>query len=123
VNNVFQQDYIFAPGDNSALFDNVRVTNGRLLVTETPIGLQSDGATPNAEPDFNGAQIQAVSLDPVTITTAVNGHALTLNWANYGSLLSATNLGGPWLPVIGAVSPYAVGTTNAAMEFFRIKIH
>ena len=123
VNNVFQQDYIFAPGDNSALFDSVRVTNGGLLVTETPIGLQSDGATPNAEPDFNGAQIQAVSLDPVTVTTAVSGHALTLNWANYGTLLSATNLAGPWVPVTGAVSPYAVGTTNAAAEFFRVKVH
>ena len=60
---------------------------------------------------------------PVTLTTTVSGSALTLNWANYGTLLSATNLAGPWVPVTGAVSPFTIGTTNAAAEFFRIKIH
>jgi hypothetical protein len=122
VDNVFQQDWMFAPGDNSALFTNVHVTNGGLLITETPIGLQSDGVTPNAETDFNGAQIQAVSLDPVTITPAYSGGNLTLSWANYGTLLSATNLAGPWMPVTGAVTPFQVSTTNAA-AFYRVKIH
>ena len=122
VDNVFQQDWMFAPGDNSALFTNVHVTNGGLLITETPIGLQSDGVTPNTEPDFNGAQVQAVSLDPVTITPAYSGGNLTLSWANYGTLLSATNLAGPWVPVTGAVSPFQAGTTNAA-KFFRVQIH
>ncbi len=122
LDNVFQQDYLFAPGDNSALFANVRVTNGGLLVSETPIGLQSDGVTPNGEPDFNGVQIQAVSLDPVSITSTVSGSALTLTWANYGSLQSATNLAGPWVPVAGAASPFVVGTTNAGAQFFRVKV-
>ena len=121
VDNVFQQDWMFAPGDNSAVFTNVHVTNGGLLITETPIGLQSD-STPNGEPDFNGAQLQAVSLDPVTITPAYSGGNLTLSWANYGTLLGATNLAGPWVPVTGAVSPFQVSTTNAA-AFYRVKIH
>jgi hypothetical protein len=121
--NVYQQDYYFAPGDNSALFENIRVSNGGLSVGETPIGLQSDGVTPNTEPDFNGAQLQAVSLDPVNITSTVSGSALTLNWANYGTLMSATNLAGPWAPVTGAVSPFVVSTTNAVAEFFSVKIH
>jgi hypothetical protein len=120
--NVFQQDWMFAPGDNSALFTNVHVTDGGLLINETGIGLQSDGVTPNTEPDFNGAQLQAVSLDPVRITSTVSGGALTLNWANYGTLLSATNLAGPWVPVAGGMSPFVISTTNAA-EFFRVKIH
>lgn len=122
LDNVFQQDYLFAPGDNSALFANVRVANGGLLVSEAPIGLQSDGVTPNGEPDFNGVQIQAVSLDPVTLTTGVSASGLTLTWANYGSLQTATNLAGPWVPVAGAVSPFVVGTTNAGAQFFRVKV-
>lgn len=122
-NNVYQQDFMFAPGDNTALFTNVLVTNGGLLINETPIGLQSDGVTPNTEPDFNGAQIQAVSLNPVRITSTVSGSALTLNWANYGTLMSATNLAGPWVPVTGATSPFVTSTTNAAAMFFNVKIH
>jgi hypothetical protein len=120
--NVFQQDWMFAPGDNSALFTNVHVTNGGLLINETAIGLQSDGVTPNTEPDFNGAQLQAVSLDPVNLASTVSGSGLTLNWANYGTLLSATNLAGPWGPELGAISPYVVSPTNAT-KFFRVKIH
>jgi hypothetical protein len=120
--NVFQQDWMFAPGDNSALFTNVHVTNGGLLINETAIGLQSDGVTPNTEPDFNGAQLQAVSLDPVSLASTVSGSGLTLNWANYGTLLSATNLAGPWGPEPGAISPYVVSPTNAT-KFFRVKIH
>jgi len=119
--NVFQQDWMFAPGDNSALFESVHVTDGGLLITETPIGTQND-SSPNMEPDFNGVQIQAVSLDPVTITPFYSGGSLTLNWANYGTLLSATNLAGPWAPVTGAASPFQVSTTNAA-AFFRVQIH
>ena len=119
--NVFQQDWMFAPNDNSALFTSVTVTTGGLLIDETPIGLQDD-LSPNMEPDFNGIQLQAVSLDPVTITPTYSGGNLTLNWANYGSLLSATNVSGPWVPVTGAVSPFQVSTTNAA-TFFRVQIH
>jgi hypothetical protein len=120
--NVFQQDVLFAPGDNSALFENVHVTSGGLLIDETPIGYQSDGVTLNTEPDFNGAQIQAVSLDPVTLTASSLRGSLTLSWANYGTLLSATNLAGPWGPEAGALSPFSVNPTNAA-KFFRVKIH
>ena len=118
--NVFQQDWMFAPGDNSAVFENVQITNGGFLIEETPIGLQDD-LSPNTEPDFNGLQLQAISLDPVTVTSSYSGGILTLSWANYGTLLSATNLAGPWAPVPGALSPFPVSTTNAAM-FFRITI-
>jgi hypothetical protein len=113
--NVFQQDYMFAPGDNTALFDSVVVSNGGLVINETPIGLQADGVTPNTEPDFNGVQLQAVSLDPVTIAPVFNGGNLTLSWGNYGTLLSTTNLAaGPWVPVTGAVSPFCGWNTASA---------
>jgi hypothetical protein len=117
--NVFQQDWMFAPNDNTALFTNVQVTQGWLLLEETPIGM--NGENPNTEPDFNGVQIQAVSLDPVTVTSSYSDGTLTLSWANYGTLLSATNVTGPWVPVAGAVSPFPVSTTNPA-TFFRVTI-
>lgn len=125
VNNVFQQDLMFAPGDNSALFTNVLVTNGGLVIDETPTGLLSDG-TPNGEPDFNGVQIQAISIDSVAVTltntySGGSGGTLTLSWPS-GTLVSATNLvTGPWVPVAGAVSPFQVSATNNA-TFFRVKI-
>jgi hypothetical protein len=123
VNNVFQQDLMFAPGDNSALFTNVVVTNGGLVIDETPIGLQSD-STPNGEPDFNGVQIQAVSLNTVVLSQTYSGGSggtLTLSWPS-GTLVSTTNLvTGPWVPVAGAVSPFQVSATNNA-TFFRVKI-
>jgi hypothetical protein len=118
--NAFQQDLLFAPGDNSALFTNVVVTNGVLVIDETPIGTQSDG-TSNGEPDFNGVQIQAVSLNPVVLTPTYSGGWLTLSWPS-GTLVTATNLmTGPWVPVTGAASPFQVSATNSA-AFFRVLV-
>ena len=92
-------------------------------MTEAPTGLQSDGSA-NGEPDFNGAQLQAVSIDPVTLTQGVNGSGqLTLTWANYGTLMTSSNLAtGSWTPVAGAVSPFTISPTNAA-GFYRVQIH
>ena len=118
--NIFKQDSIFAPGDNTALFQNVAVTNGSLLVTETPIGTNPD-STPNMEPDFNGVQLQAVSLDPVTITPVFSGGNLTLSWGNYGTLMSSTNVAGPWAPMTSNASPVQINPTNSA-RFFRIML-
>jgi hypothetical protein len=120
--NVYQQDTIFTPGDNTALFENVHVTNGGLLIQEEPIGLLSD-SSPNMEPDFNGVQIQAVTLDPVSLSTTSDGINLTLTWANYGTLLSSTNPAGPWAPEAGAMSPFQIPQTNSPGKFFRVKIH
>ena len=122
INNVFQQDWMFAPGDNTALFANVVVSDGSIVIGETPTGTQSDGSA-NGEPDFNGVQIQAVSIDTVVLTNTYSGGSggtLTLSWPS-GTLVSATNLLGPWVPVAGAASPFQVSVTNKA-EFFRVKV-
>jgi hypothetical protein len=110
---------MFAQGDNTALFTGIAVTNGSLNLAVIP------NPYPGTEWDFNGVQLQAVNLAPVVITTALGGSGssqnLTLTWANYGTLMSATNLAGPWVPVTGAISPFVVSTTNTA-EFFSVKL-
>jgi len=45
-----------------------------------------------------------------------------LSWANYGTLMSATNVAGPWAPVAGAASPFLVNRTNAT-QFYSVKVH
>jgi hypothetical protein len=118
-NLVNAQDVMFAQGDNTALFTGIAVTNGSLNLAVIP------NPYPGTEWDFNGVQLQAVNLAPVVITTALGGSGssqnLTLTWANYGTLMSATNLAGPWVPVTGAISPFVVSTTNTA-EFFSVKL-
>jgi len=110
------QDKFFTYGDNTVLFANVVVSDGGLVlgVDTNPSG--------GPEWDFNGIQLQAVNLAPVTITTTVNGGVSTLSWANYGTLVGATNLTGPWVVETGAVSPFQVNPTNAA-KFFRVLVH
>lgn len=115
-NIVGTQDTYFVDGETATVFANVVVTDGGFLLSMADY----NGAT---ETDFNGAQLQAVSLDPVRLSTAASGSSLTLSWANYGTLLNATNLAGPWMPVAGAISPFTVTTTNTAPQFFRVKIH
>ena len=115
---LYEQDKIFAYGDNTALFESVVVSNNSLVlgVDANPHG--------GHEWDFNGVQIQAVSLaaaPPIKITTALSGGKLTLSWAKYGALVSATNLAGPWVPEIGAASPFQVNPTNAS-KFFRVEL-
>jgi len=116
LNNV--QDTLFVAGDNTAVFDNVSITGGSLLV-----GVAPGDPTSSTQTAFNGAQLQAVSLSPtpVTLTTFASTNGLTLNWANYGALLSATNVAGPWTVVSGATSPFVVNPTNAA-NFFRVLV-
>ena len=111
------QDTLFVAGDNTAVFENVPVSNGGLYVPIAPVNPATDTQTA-----FNGAQLQAVSLNPVTLTLTTSGSSRpTLNWANYGSLLSATNVAGPWSVIPGATSPFVVNPTNRA-NFFRVLV-
>lgn len=117
LNNV--QDSLFVAGDNTVVFENVAVTNGGLLVPVAPVDPASSTQTA-----FNGAQLQLVSLsdNPVTLTATPGAGGLTLSWTNYGVLLSATNIAGPWITVPGATSPFVVNPTKAA-GFFRVLVH
>jgi hypothetical protein len=107
-------------GNNFVVFTNVHVSGGTLSVDVLPTPVVPK-YNPNTEADFNGAQIQLVSLDspPVFLTNSVSGGNLTLNWSQ-GTLQTATNLLGPWTD-IASPSPVSVGTTNKE-QFFRVKV-
>jgi hypothetical protein len=102
---------------NFVVFSNVHVGTGTLSVDVEP----NSGAG-STEADFNGAQIQLISLDPISLTTAVTNSSMTLTWPGTGTLQSATNLLGPWTTV-NQTSPAVipVAETNA-MQFFRVKV-
>ena len=102
---------------NFVVFSNVHVSGGTLSVDVEP---NSGGGS--TEADFNGAQIQLVSLDAVALTNIVSGSNMTLTWPGTGTLQTSTNLLGPWIP-INAPSPVTVpvATTNSA-QFYRVKV-
>ena len=53
-----------------------------------------------------------------TITIGKVGSSVTLTWST-GSLVSSTNVSGPYTPVAGAASPYPVTTTVGPKVFYR----
>jgi len=61
---------------------------------------------------------------PLTLYPHLTNSSLVLTWTNAGAsvLQSATNVGGPWVPVLGAASPY-VGAVlpGAPTRFFRLQ--
>jgi hypothetical protein len=83
---------------NTAL--NVNQINSTMVATVT---------TPTV-PVFSGGT-------PV-VTTGAHGPQFTLTYS--GTLLSATNVAGPFLPVAGATSPYTVIVSNAPDMFFEL---
>jgi hypothetical protein len=59
----------------------------------------------------------AFSVTPA-VTTGPNGKQFVLTW-NYGTLLQATNIAGPWTST-GATSPHTVIISNAPDMFFKL---
>ena len=112
------QDIAFVPYDNSLVFAGVLVTTGALPI--------SAAIAEGTESAFNGLQVQAVSLSPVSISTTWDGTYLTLSWGNnsgYGALLSAPSVTGPWTPVRNAASPFVVTPSpSVPQQFYRVSI-
>jgi len=102
---------------NFVVFSNVHVSGGTLSVDVEP---NSGGGS--TEADFNGVQIQLVSLDSITLTNTVSASNITLTWPGTGTLQTSTNLLGPWTP-ISSPSPVTIpiSTTNTA-EYYRVKV-
>ena len=111
------QDQNYGP-DNTVVFQNLLVTNGLLTVTITPDfnpNFSSSGSWDLAlKACFNGAQLQLLSYGPTFTGPFTNN---TLAW-NYGVLMQATNIMGPWV-TNPAASPYTVNPTGY-MRFFRV---
>ena len=115
-----QQDLLFAPNDNTAVFSNLLVLNKKLEVdiAAWPAPAPNTNAT---ECEFNGAQLELVSYDylPTFSSTNIGGNTV-LNWS-YGMLLQATNVFGPWTTNVAttASGSYTINPTGY-MRFFRV---
>lgn len=59
-------------------------------------------------------------VTPVTVTLRTAGANLILTWP-LGTLLQATNVAGPYLPVSGAVSPWPI-TPSSARMFYKVQL-
>lgn len=109
-------------GNNFVVMTNVHVSGGTLNVDVLPTPVVPK-YNPNTEADFNGAQIQLVSLDVappnVTLTGTRNGANLLLNWPQ-GILQTATNVLGPWTPIY-APAPLTVPATNS-VQLYRVQV-
>lgn len=131
------QDKIYAPGDNTALFTNVVVTGGQLVVGLVPI--DSPQHSGNNEGEFNGAQLQLITGtaagNPATISgAAVSGSNIVIKGASPDAgqtyhILSSTNLMTPvmnWIPVssgtfvgVGFTNTIPVSSTQP-QSFYRV---
>lgn len=117
------QTATFAPGDNTALFTGVVVTNNELIVSL--VAADSPAHTPNNEGEFNGGQLQLVQAvgNPPNISNAKasGGHfVITGTSPDVGEsyhVLSTTNLALPmasWTPVAtGIFAPVAPSFSNS----------
>jgi hypothetical protein len=65
-------------------------------------------------------QIQNHYLNMTRISIASSGSSVVLSWPT-GSLLSSTNVTGPYVPVVGATSPYTSSATGK-QKFFRVQV-
>ena len=100
-----QQDLLFAPNDNTAVFTNLIVLNGKLEVdiAAWPAPAPNTNAT---ECEFNGAQLELIKTAPYISSLSNN----TLTYGA-GGLYTATNVLGPWTPLTNA-SPYSINPTG-----------
>jgi len=108
-------------GMNFVLFTNVHASG--TLVIDIPPTTPVPSHDPNGEADFNGVQLQLVSLDPplvFNVTNSWNGSQMTLSWPSGGTLLESTNITGPWTTNVNA-SPYTF-TPVGPLKFFRVRI-
>ena len=120
-NNLWNaQDLFFTPYDNTVVFTNLLVVNGKLQVNAS-IALAVPAFTNSAEADFNGAQLQLVTAGPDFWNCYNKGTNVVLKWGG-GGLQQSTNLtpgvGSGWVTNT-AVSPYTFAPTGA-VRFFRV---
>jgi hypothetical protein len=109
-------DLFFTPFDNTAVFTNLLVLNGKLRVNAA-IALATPAYTNSTEADFNGAQLQLVTAGPDIWSMTNSGTNFVLTYAG-GILLSSTNIVGPtWVTNFG--NPYTIIPTGQ-MRFFKV---
>jgi hypothetical protein len=50
----------------------------------------------------------------------MSGHKFVLSWSTSGTLLQSTNVGGPYVPVPGATSPFTNDVTTNSQMFYKL---
>jgi len=63
---------------------------------------------------------EGLTANGIGLSIKNSGSQIVVNW-NYGALLQATSLNGPWTPVANAISPYTVATAGAPV-FYIVKL-
>ncbi len=61
-----------------------------------------------------------VASRAVSLTIVRVGEDLLIEWQSRGALQVATDIGGPYVTVPGAVSPFRIHAPTAGMQFFRV---
>ncbi len=97
---------------------NVLTVSSSGLITGVGAGTATVSATVGGV-TATSAEI-TVTPTSVTVDIARSTTNVVITWSS-GTLLEAPTLLGPWTTNTGAVSPYAVPTTNAA-EFFKVLV-
>jgi uncharacterized repeat protein (TIGR01451 family) len=106
-----------APGASAQVsITGAPTLSGSLTNLATVAAIESD---PN--PADNSAAVVTTVIPKPVLGYAIDGRYLVLTWTGPWSLLSATNVSGPYLPVSGASSPYRVDTRLAQQQFFRLQ--
>ena len=99
---------LFGDPDFSGTVDEMRVWRGVLSAAQVAA---MDAAGPSTIPDLN-----------VSLGASKSGGNFVITWSS-GTLLNATNLGGPWTPVAGASPPsYSVPISSGPVNFYRVKV-
>lgn len=114
---------------NLRLVDVAADTNNVVLLDQEFFGADNDNINGTGAVAFDVAGARIFALDsnngiialkyglPLFISQGPTGPVLTWSWA--GTLQSATNVGGPYTDVPGAVSPYTA--TDPGQMFFRVR--
>jgi hypothetical protein len=79
------------------------------------------GFSPGTYPARILSNGEVVPIAPPTLQTSRSGNQLVLTWPGTYQLLSATNVVGPYQPVSGAASPYAIDPRGEPQRFFRLQ--
>lgn len=109
----FRTIYYEGGGDANLEWFMVNADGSRSLINDTANG----GAAA-----FQQGTIPAAPAGNVIIAASVNASGqLVLQWSA-GTLLSSTNVSGPYLPVPGATSPHVVNPADAQRKFFRVQV-
>lgn len=118
VNAIANGKCSFAEGDNYVFFTNVVADAfGNITVQFTPNPNPISGNT--GEAPLNAAQV--VGAPPLNLVIQRSGANYVITWTPAtATLVSSTNVAGPYSPVNAATTPYTVPPTGTRM-FFRVK--